>query len=129
RAHGRGCRSARRRAAPRGDGACRACACDRALRVARHRAPAGRDLRARRVNAIVRSKRWRLLLPVPLLVGAGVLVWLRGPNWHQVGQSFGNVRWYWVVAAIALNLLSVVLRSAAWNTVIHQAMPPPRPAF
>src|SRR5262249_32076697 len=31
--------------------------------------------------------------------------------------------------AVGLNLLSVVLRSAAWNTVIHQAMPPPRPAF
>jgi glycosyltransferase 2 family protein len=81
------------------------------------------------VSTIIRSKHWRLLLPVPLLVLAGVLVWLRGPNWHQVGQSFGNVRWYWVVVAVALNLLSVVLRSAAWNTVIHQAMPPPRPAF
>ena len=34
-----------------------------------------------------------------------------------------------VAAAVALNLLSIVARSFAWQIVINQAMPPPRPRF
>ena len=75
------------------------------------------------------SSRWRLLLPVPLLVAAVLLIWFRGPNWHQVGHSFSSVQWWYVVLAVALNLLSVIVRAAAWDTTIHQAMPPPRPGF
>ena len=37
--------------------------------------------------------------------------------------------WKWVAAAVGLNLLSVVARAAAWDTVIHSAMPPPHPRF
>jgi uncharacterized protein (TIRG00374 family) len=66
---------------------------------------------------------------VPLLVAAGLLIWLRGPNWHQVGHSFSSVRWWYVALAVGLNLLSVIVRAAAWNTVIRQAMPAPRPPF
>jgi uncharacterized protein (TIRG00374 family) len=73
--------------------------------------------------------RWRLLIPVVLLAFAGVMLWWRGPDWHTVGHAFTRVRWAWVVAAIGLNLLSVVARAACWHTTIKQAMPKPRPGF
>jgi uncharacterized membrane protein YbhN (UPF0104 family) len=68
-----------------------------------------------------------LVLPVAAAVAA-LLVW-RGPSWHDIADAFTLVRWSWVVAAIGLNLLSVVVRVLAWETVIRQAMPQPRPAF
>jgi len=58
----------------------------------------------------------------------GLLVW-RGPEWNLVADAFRLVAWEWVVAAIALNLLSVVARAAAWERVIKEAMPPPTPRF
>ncbi len=73
--------------------------------------------------------RWRILLVLPLFAVAGVLLWWRGPDWATVGDAFAAVRWQWVVAAIGLNLLSVVARACAWNTVINQALPPPGPRF
>jgi uncharacterized protein (TIRG00374 family) len=64
-----------------------------------------------------------------LLVVAGVLVWWRGPDWAAVGDAFAAVRWEWVVAAVLLNLLSIVTRSLAWDTTIHQSLPPPYPRW
>ena len=61
--------------------------------------------------------------------GLGALVWWRGPDWGTVGHAFDAVRWQWVVVAIGLNLVSVVVRAAAWRTVIKQAMPPPHPRY
>ena len=55
-------------------------------------------------------------------------IW-RGPDWNLVADAFRFVAWDWVVAAIALNLLSVVARAGAWHQVIEQAMPPPKPRF
>ena len=55
-------------------------------------------------------------------------IW-RGPEWNLVADAFRLVELEWVVLAIALNLMSVVARAAAWNQVIEQAMPPPRPRF
>ena len=77
------------------------------------------------------AQRWwmRAALVVPIFVAAGVLLWWRGPDWGTVGDAFTVVAWWWVVAAILLNLFSVICRSLAWNTVIKQAMPPPRPSF
>jgi uncharacterized membrane protein YbhN (UPF0104 family) len=72
---------------------------------------------------------WRLLLVVPVLVAAGALIWWRGPDWGVVRDAFTVVRWRWVVAAVGLNLLSVLTRSVAWDTAIRQAMPPPHPRF
>ena len=75
---------------------------------------------------------WWIARPVLVVLAAAglvALVWWRGPDWAQVGRTFDRVRWEWVVAAIALNLLSVVLRAIAWRTVIVQAMPPPHPRF
>jgi uncharacterized protein (TIRG00374 family) len=59
----------------------------------------------------------------------GALVWWRGPEWGAVGDAFTIVRWQWVAAAIALNLVSVLVRAVAWSIVINQAMPPPHPRF
>jgi glycosyltransferase 2 family protein len=76
-----------------------------------------------------RSRWGRFLLTLPFLVGAVALLVWRAPDWGLVADAFTLVSWRWVVAAIGLNLLSVVARSMAWSTVIDQALPPPQPPF
>jgi glycosyltransferase 2 family protein len=71
----------------------------------------------------------RVLVSLAAAAGVVGLLWWRGPNWHEVWHAFDAVRWYWVAAAIGLNLLSVVMRAVAWRTVIKQAMEPPYPSF
>ena len=68
-----------------------------------------------------------IIVPLGALVVA-LIVW-RGPDWNLVADAFQLVSWQWVVAAIALNLLSVISRAIAWDRVIEQAMPPPHPSF
>jgi len=69
----------------------------------------------------------QLALAAPLLgLVAGLLYW-HGPNLNGIGDAFAAVKWEWVVLAIGLNLVSVVARALAWQTVIRQAMPPPHP--
>jgi uncharacterized protein (TIRG00374 family) len=46
-----------------------------------------------------------------------------------VGHAFSSVRWWWVAVAVGLNLISVVVRAAAWNTAIKQATSPPHPRY
>jgi uncharacterized membrane protein YbhN (UPF0104 family) len=84
------------------------------------------DRVARRVR-LPRSPLGRAALGLPLLALAVALVWWRGPSLAAIGDAFTAVKWQWVVVAIALNLLSVVVRALAWTTVIHNAMPPPHP--
>jgi uncharacterized protein (TIRG00374 family) len=74
-------------------------------------------------------RHWRLLVPLGLIAAAVYLIWWRGPDWHVVSRSFTAVLWRWVVAAVALNLVSVLARAIAWNTVIRQALSAPRPRF
>jgi uncharacterized protein (TIRG00374 family) len=62
-----------------------------------------------------------------LLGGLAALVWWRHGSLDAIGTAFSAVRWEWVVVAIALNLLSVVVRALAWTTVINSAMEPPHP--
>src|SRR5205823_656192 len=57
------------------------------------------------------------------------LLYFRGPDWKAVGDAFTYVRWDLVVAAVGWNLLSVVVRSMAWRTVIEQAIEPPHPPY
>jgi uncharacterized protein (TIRG00374 family) len=57
----------------------------------------------------------------------GLLLW-RGPSLRSIGDAFTTVEWHWVAVAIALNLVSVVVRALAWRTVIRQAMEPPHPS-
>jgi glycosyltransferase 2 family protein len=70
-------------------------------------------------------------IAVVLLAAAGVvaLLWWRGPDWNAVWHAFDAVRWEWVAAAIGLNLLSVMVRAAAWRTVITQAIDRPHPSY
>jgi uncharacterized membrane protein YbhN (UPF0104 family) len=56
------------------------------------------------------------------------LLWWRGPSLSAIGDAFAQVRWEWVVLAIALNLESVVVRALAWRTVINQALAKPHPS-
>ncbi len=63
-----------------------------------------------------------------LLAAVVAVAWWRGPAIAGgIGHAFASVRWQWVVVAIALNLLSVVVRALAWTTVIRSAMAPPHP--
>lgn len=78
---------------------------------------------------IPRSRSLRLALLAAVAAAVVALVWWRGPSWGLLEDAFVSVYWKWVVAAIALNLLSVFARSFAWRTVIHQAMPPPHPRY
>jgi hypothetical protein len=73
--------------------------------------------------------RWTLLVPIVLLAIAVTAIWFRGPDWSVVRDVFTTVSWEWVVAAIGLNLLSIVVRAASWHTVIKQAVPAPRPRY
>jgi len=82
-----------------------------------------------RLLHIVRSPVWRMVAVVVAAAGLVALVWWRGPDWGSVWHAFDAVKWYWVVVAIGLNLLSVVARALAWNTVIKQAIEPPHPRF
>ena len=53
----------------------------------------------------------------------GVMLWWRGPDWGLVADAFTLVEWRWILAAIGLNLLSVLARALAWRTVLAQALP------
>src|SRR6266511_1829206 len=112
----------------------------RALLLGPDRRAPGRDLRARRrpqagrggrlMKTPLPGSRWlRLGFVLASAAAAGALLWWRGPDWDAVLHAFDFVQWQWVVAAIGLNLASILLRALAWQTVITQAMPPPRPRF
>jgi uncharacterized protein (TIRG00374 family) len=66
-------------------------------------------------------------IAIGFLCGVGALLWWHGPHWSDFADAFNNVHWEFVAAAIGLNLLSVIARAAAWETVIRSAMPPPHP--
>jgi uncharacterized protein (TIRG00374 family) len=78
---------------------------------------------------VLRSKWSRAaLVLVAFAAMIAFFVW-HGPKWGLVLDAFRLVAWEWVVVAIALNLLSVVARAAAWDQVIEQAVPSPQPPF
>jgi uncharacterized membrane protein YbhN (UPF0104 family) len=70
-----------------------------------------------------------LALSAAMFAAVVVLLAWRGPDWEQVGDAFTVVEWWWIAAAIALNVLSVGARCLSWHVVITQAMPPPHPRF
>jgi glycosyltransferase 2 family protein len=78
---------------------------------------------------LLRTTWGRIGLLISAFVATLVLLIWRGPEWNLVADAFRLVELEWVVLAIALNLVSVVARAAAWNQVIEHAMPPPRPRF
>ena len=74
------------------------------------------------------GKTWvRLVLIALAACGVAALLWWRGPAWGAVGDAFKAVEWHWVAAAVACNLMSVLVRALAWRTVIVQAMDKPQP--
>ena len=79
------------------------------------------------MKQLVRSTWFRVALGIVFMAVVGLLLFWRGPSLHGIGTAFSAVEWEWVVAAIGLNLLSVIVRALAWTTVIRQAMPPPYP--
>jgi uncharacterized protein (TIRG00374 family) len=99
--------------------------------VGRDRTEAARHLRRGRVKLRVpplpRSNLVRAAISLAFMALVVVLLLWRGPSFSAIADAFTVVRWQWVVLAIALNLASVVVRAAAWRTVIHQAMPSPHP--
>ena len=74
-----------------------------------------------------RLARASLVAAVAALLVA-LAVW-QGPDVGVVGPAFGAVEWRWVAAAVALNVLSVALRSLAWKVVLDQALPAPPPRW
>jgi uncharacterized membrane protein YbhN (UPF0104 family) len=70
----------------------------------------------------------RVTLSALGMAAVGGLLWWRGPSLSAIGDAFAQVRWEWVVLAIALNLESVVVRALAWRTVINQALAKPHPS-
>ena len=42
-------------------------------------------------------------------------------------HTFAHVRWSWVLAAIAFNVLAAVAGAFGWDTVVRQAIAPPHP--
>jgi uncharacterized protein (TIRG00374 family) len=73
------------------------------------------------------SRLARVVLGLLVLASLAGLFWWRRGSLATIGTAFSAVRWEWVVVAIALNLLSVVVRALAWTTVIRSAMEPPHP--
>lgn len=67
-------------------------------------------------------RRWLLLL-LPLVAVALAVVFWRGPDWDSVAGAFTAVSWWWIVVAVALNLVSVAARAVAWRAVVAQALP------
>ena len=81
------------------------------------------------MKAILRSGWVRAAIVLAGLGGVVALLWWRGPAWDAVAMAFTTVELRWVLAAVGLNLLSVLVRALAWRTVIVQAMPAPHPGF
>ena len=65
----------------------------------------------------------RVLLVAVLFAFAVGMLWWRTPSWSTLAGVFTAVSWWWIVAAMGINLLSVVARSFAWRTVVVQALP------
>lgn len=75
---------------------------------------------------LARARSTRVVVVAALAMVAAVVLWWRGPDWSQVGHSFTHVSWSWVAVAVALNLVSVLVRALCWWAIIGQATPPPR---
>jgi uncharacterized protein (TIRG00374 family) len=81
------------------------------------------------VKRVLHSRWTRGVIVIAAAAGVVALLWWRGPAWSGVVDAFTAVEWHWVAAAVGLNLLSVLVRALAWQTVIVQAAPAPHPSF
>jgi phosphatidylinositol alpha-mannosyltransferase len=78
-----------------------------------------------RVERLRRSRSaGRLVLALASLVLAGLIVLaLSGVGLAGIGRSLSNVHPWWLVAALALNGLSMLLRAVSWQAVLRAALP------
>jgi uncharacterized membrane protein YbhN (UPF0104 family) len=86
----------------------------------------GRRLGARIARALRQRPTRIALAALGVAALVAVAVWA-APDLRGIATAFENVRWRWVAAAGAANLVSIVARAAAWRVVLAQALPPPRP--
>ena len=73
-------------------------------------------------SLLLRRRGARLLAMLVAAVGVLLLLWLRGPSWSRVGHSFTDVGWQWVIASLALNVVSVLMRVLCWRVILLQAL-------
>jgi len=78
---------------------------------------------------LLRQLWFRGLIAAALVAGMVTLFVRRGPDWNSVYHAFDFVVWRWIVLAVLINLLSVIVRSIAWDLVVRQALTPPFPRF
>ena len=86
----------------------------------------GTDQRAvTRVERLRRSRSaWRVVLAVASLALAGLIVLaLSGVGFAGIGRSLESMHPGWLVAALALNGLSMFLRAVSWQAVLRAALP------
>jgi uncharacterized protein (TIRG00374 family) len=79
------------------------------------------------MKLLLRQAWFRVALGIVLLGVVGVVLWWRGPDWNSVYHAFDFVEWHWIALAVFINLLSVVVRSIAWQLVVDVALPEPHP--
>jgi uncharacterized membrane protein YbhN (UPF0104 family) len=64
------------------------------------------------------------LLAIAIVVaGVGLAVW--APHLPKLLEPFEGVSWRWMAAALACNLVSILVRASAWRVVLGAASPSP----
>jgi phosphatidylinositol alpha-mannosyltransferase len=79
----------------------------------------------RRVARLRRSRpAWRAALAFALFALAGLIAFaLSRIGFADIGRSLTNAHPWWLVAALALNGLSMFLRAVSWQAVLRAALP------
>ncbi len=91
----------------------------RPRRCARITGRSGRIARLRRS----RTARGAALVLGSLSLAGLIAIALSGIGFAGIGRSLSNVHPWWLVAALALNGLSMFLRAASWQAVLRAALP------
>jgi phosphatidylinositol alpha-mannosyltransferase len=89
---------------------------------------AGLTPTVRRIHRLRRSRLARsAAAPLGSLALAGLIVLaLSGIGFAGIGRSLSNVHPWWLVAALALNGLSMFLRAVSWQAALRAALPDAR---
>jgi phosphatidylinositol alpha-mannosyltransferase len=79
----------------------------------------------RRIDRLPRSRpAWRAAAALGSLALAGLIALaLSGIGFAGISRSLSNVHPWWLVAALALNGLSMFLRAVSWQAVLRAALP------
>jgi uncharacterized membrane protein YbhN (UPF0104 family) len=74
---------------------------------------------------LVRTRWGRVGIAAAIAAAIVVAIVIAAPDLRGMLDAFENVRWRWIAAAAAANMVSIVSRAAAWRVVLAQALPPP----